>query len=424
MKFDNPITELINARILDPQTESVSEPKSIRIENGTITEISYGNYSRTSDDTVYRSNAVDADGAIAVPGLIDCHVHVLANTADLARLSDESPAYLTATAIRTMQGALQRGFTTLRDAGGADYGLARAAREQLFALPRLFFGGKALSQTGGHADMRGPGTSVIDSHQCCPHIGSVCDGVDEVRKAARMQLRTGADHIKIMLSGGVASPTDRIDSTQFSDDEIIAAVEEAEAANRYVLGHAYTARAINRGLKLGVRSIEHGNLLDEESVKLFNEHDAYLVPTLVTYERLKAEGISHGLPQSSANKVDAVLYAGLEALKAADQGGVNIAYGSDLLGDMWKWQSKEFEIRAQVQTAGAVLRSATNIAAKLLKQEGKLGTISVGAHADLLLMNANPLDDVSVLAKPDGIIKDIFVGGRRVIELDSHARNI
>lgn len=403
MHLDESITAITNVRILDPVTETVSEPQSIQINGDRISSISAANNESDS--------SIDAGGAIAIPGLIDCHVHVLANTADLGRLGDESPAYLTASAINTMQGALRRGFTTLRDAGGADFGLARAAAEQLFLAPRLFFGGKALSQTGGHADMRGPGTSIVDQHQCCPHIGTVCDGVDEVRKAARMQLRTGADHIKIMLSGGVASPTDRIDSTQFSDEEIRAAVEEAAASNRYVLGHAYTARAINRGLKLGVRSIEHGNLLDDESIRLFTENDAFLVPTLVTYERLKAEGVRHGLPQASADKVDSVLYAGLKALEAADQGGVNIVYGSDLLGDMWKWQSKEFEIRSQVQSAGAVLRSATTVAARLLDQEGELGIIREGAQADIVLLNANPLDDITVLAEPQKSVRHVFVRG-------------
>ena len=403
MHLDESITAITNVRILDPVTETVSAPQSIQINGDRISSISAANNESDS--------SIDAGGAIAIPGLIDCHVHVLANTADLGRLGDESPAYLTASAINTMQGALRRGFTTLRDAGGADFGLARAAAEQLFLAPRLFFGGKALSQTGGHADMRGPGTSIVDQHQCCPHIGTVCDGVDEVRKAARMQLRTGADHIKIMLSGGVASPTDRIDSTQFSDEEIRAAVEEAAASNRYVLGHAYTARAINRGLKLGVRSIEHGNLLDDESIRLFTENDAFLVPTLVTYERLKAEGVRHGLPQASADKVDSVLYAGLKALEAADQGGVNIAYGSDLLGDMWKWQSKEFEIRSQVQSAGAVLRSATTVAARLLDQEGELGIIREGAQADIVLLNANPLDDITVLAEPQKSVRHVFVRG-------------
>ena len=145
---------------------------------------------------------------------------------------------------------------------------------------------------------------IVNKHLCCPNIGIVCDGADAVRKAARENLRTGADHVKIMLSGGVASPTDRVDSTQFSDDEIRAAVEEAEAANRYVLGHAYTAKSVNRGLELGVRSIEHGNLIDRRSVELLLEKNAFLVPTLVTYERLKQDGAEFGLPEASQNKIE------------------------------------------------------------------------------------------------------------------------
>ena len=214
-----------------------------------------------------------------------------------------------------------------------------------------------------------------------------------------------------MLSGGVASPTDRVDSTQFSDDEIRAAVEEAEAANRYALGHAYTAKAINRGLRLGVRSIEHGNLLDEESVRLFREHNAFLVPTLVTYERLQADGAANGLPQESQQKVENVLYAGLDALQLADRGGVDIAYGSDLLGGMRGWQSYEFAIRAKVQDAPSVLRSATSTAAKLLQKQGELGTIAEGAHADLLLMGANPLEDITTLSAPEQTIDHVFSRG-------------
>lgn len=242
-------------------------------------------------------------------------------------------------------------------------------------------------------------------------MGVVCDGVADVRRAARDQLRTGTDHIKLMLSGGVASPTDRVDSTQFSDDEIRAAVEEAAAANRYALGHAYTAKAINRGLRLGVRSIEHGNLLDDESVNLFREHDAFLVPTLVTYQRLHADGAAHGLPKGSQEKVESVLYAGLDALKLADRGGVNIAFGTDLLGGMRGWQSHEFTIRGQVQSAEAVLRSATTTAAKLLQREGELGVIAEGAFSDLLLMDTNPLDDIAALGSPEEAIDHVFSRG-------------
>lgn len=201
----------------------------------------------------------------------------------------------------------------------------------------------------------------------------MCDGVSEVRRAAREQLRTGTDHIKIMLSGGVASPTDRIDSTQFSDEEIRAIVEEAEAADRYVLGHAYTARAVDRGLRLGVRSIEHGNQIDAGSVALFREHDAYLVPPLVIYDRLRAEGARHGLPVASQCKIDQVLAGGLDALRLATEGGVKLVFGTDLLGEMQHHRSTEFRIRAQVVPSAEVLRSATT-AARLLRAEGELGS--------------------------------------------------
>lgn len=405
MNLDLNISTITNARVLDVETGSISEPTTVTIKDERITEVGRG--TATDDE-----NALDAGGRIVSPGLIDAHVHVLAATANLGDLGDQSPYYLGAQAARLMGDMLGRGFTTVRDAGGADFGLAAAVSENLFPAPRLFFGGKALSQTGGHADMRGPGTQVLDKHLCCPNIGIVCDGADAVRKAARENLRTGADHIKIMLSGGVASPTDRVDSTQFSDDEIRAAVEEASAANRYVLGHAYTARAVNRGLELGVRSIEHGNLIDDRSIQLLLEHRAFLVPTLVTYERLKREGAQFGLPEASQAKVDDVLYAGLDALKLANDHGVKIVYGSDLLGGMQPHQSQEFAIRARVQTSQQVLRSATTTAAELLGEEGKLGVVSPGAFADLLILDANPLDDASVLGDAHSAIHAVVKGGR------------
>lgn len=405
MQLDVGINTVTNARVLDVETGTVSEPTTVTINGERVSEVGDHNVSAGSQ-------SFDAEGRIVSPGLIDAHVHVLAATANLGNLGDQSPYYLGAQAARLMGDMLSRGFTTVRDAGGADYGLSAAAQENLFPAPRLFFGGKALSQTGGHADMRGPGTHVMDTHMCCPNVGIVCDGADAVRKAARENLRTGADHVKIMLSGGVASPTDRVDSTQFSDEEIRAAVEEASAANRYVLGHAYTARSVNRGLELGVRSIEHGNLIDQRSVQLLLEKSAFLVPTLVTYERLKQDGAQFGLPEASQAKIDDVLYAGLDALKLATEHNVKIAYGSDLLGGMQPHQSQEFAIRAKVQTSQQVLRSATTTAAELLMRKGELGVVAPGAFADLLILNANPLDDVTALGDPGNAIHSVIKGGR------------
>jgi imidazolonepropionase-like amidohydrolase len=405
MTAGNEVVLLEHAAVLDPDSATLQEDRRVLVRGRHVAEVG-GHEIRGPDD----ARVVDVRGMTVMPGLIDAHVHVTAATADLAAQAEWSPAYVTAQSAVILREMLARGFTTVRDVGGADYGLAQAVDERLLPGPRLFFGGKALSQTGGHADLRHRGRVVMDQHRCCPNIGLVCDGVAEVRRAAREQLRTGADHIKIMLSGGVASPTDRVDSTQFSLEEIRAAVEEASASNRYVVGHAYTAAAINRGLQAGVRSIEHGNLLDDSSIELFLRHQAFYVPTLVTYQQLAAEGAQHGLPADSQAKVHDVLQHGLGALERASRAGVDIVYGTDLLGGMHRHQLSEFTLRAQVQPAADVIRSATTTAARLLG-DVRLGRIAPGAWADLLVVDGNPLEDLEVLTAPDKHLKLVMKAG-------------
>jgi imidazolonepropionase-like amidohydrolase len=308
----------------------------------------------------------------------------------------------------------------VRDVAGADYGLAAAVDEGHLEGPRLIFGGKSLSQTGGHGDGRHRGRDAHDTCYCCPSMGRVVDGVPEVRRAARDEIRRGAHHLKLMLSGGVASPTDRVDSVQFSLEEIRAAVEEAEAANVYVTGHAYTARAVNRALECGVHCIEHGNLMDDSSVRLFREHGAFYVPTLATYSALAERGIEAGLPPASHRKVFDVLDQGLHALELAHRGGVSMAYGTDLLGEMHEDQLSEFRIRAQVQPAADVIRAATVNGARLVRMQGLIGTIAPGAFADLLVVDGDPLRDLSVLCDPDRYLRMIVKQGRVVKDdLDS-----
>lgn len=394
------MTDLLlrNARLLDVATGACAEA-DLRCADGKIVETG-------ARLTAPEVRELDVAGAVVIPGLIDAHVHVTALTADLGSIASMSPSYVAAHAARIMSGMLDRGFTTVRDVAGADYGLAAAQAEGLIRGPRLLFCGKALSQTGGHGDSRSRG----DDQACCSSMGRVADGVDAVRAAARDELRKGAHHLKVMASGGVASPTDRIDSTQYSMDELRAIVEEAEAANRYVAAHAYTARAVNRALEAGVRSVEHGNLLDERSVELFLEHDAFLVPTLVTYWALKEEGRSFGLPESSWRKVDAVLEAGLRALELAARAGVRLAYGTDLLGGMHRHQNMEFRLRGEVQQPIDVLRAATTGAAELVGLTGQIGTLAVGAHADLLVLDGDPLADIGVLAEPKNLRHVIQAG--------------
>jgi imidazolonepropionase-like amidohydrolase len=398
---------LANAAVLDPEAGSLTEGQAVVVEGGRVVEVDATAAVKAGDATV-----LDVRGATVMPGLIDAHVHVYAATADLGAIEEWAPSYLTARAAGILRGMLDRGFTTVRDVAGADYGIAAAVDEGLLAGPRVIFGGRALSQTGGHGDARGPGRAVLDQHPCAPALTVVADGVAEVRKAAREQLRRGAHHVKVMLSGGVASPTDRIDSTQYSMEELVAVVEEARAANRYVTGHAYTAAAVNRGLEAGVGCIEHGNLMDESSVELFKRTGAFYVPTLATYAALADEGLDQGMPAAQHAKVFEVLDAGLGALELAHRAGLPIVYGTDLLGGMHRRQLTELTIRCEVQPAADVLRSATTVAARLLGLEGQVGVVAPGASADLLVVAGNPLEDLGLLTDPARNLRLVMAAGR------------
>jgi imidazolonepropionase-like amidohydrolase len=399
-------TVLRNAAVLDPEAGELVEGQTVVVEGDRVVETAAAATAGAADATV-----LDVRGMTVMPGLIDAHVHVTAATADLAALEGWSPSYVAARAAGILRGMLDRGFTCVRDVAGADFGIAAAVEEGLLPGPRVIFGGKALSQTGGHGDPRGPGRVLLDQHPCCPTLTVVADGVAEVRKAAREQLRRGAHHVKVMLSGGVASPTDRIDSTQYSMEELRAVVEEARAANRYVTGHAYTAAAVNRGLEAGVGCIEHGNLMDGSSVELFLRTGAYYVPTLATYAALAEEGLEHGLPADQHGKVFEVLDAGLRALELAHRAGLPIVYGTDLLGGMHRRQLTEFALRAQVQPAADVIRSATTVAARLVGLEGRVGVVAPGASADLLVVDGNPLERLELLTDPDRHLRLVMRAG-------------
>lgn len=229
-----------------------------------------------------------------------------------------------AQASHILHGMLHRGFTTVRDAAGADFGLQEAVERRLYEGPRLFISGFPISQTGGHADMRpkgvgrGPGGSAMFcSCAGLGFMGAIADGVGEVRRAVREQIRNGANQVKIMAGGGISSPTDPIDGTQFSLEELRAAVEEAEAANLYALAHAYSPRAVTRAVQAGVRSIEHGNLIDEATARVMKTHGTYLVPTLSTYAALADEGQRLGWSAAMMDKLAVVQARGVEAVRIA-----------------------------------------------------------------------------------------------------------
>ena len=397
---------LRNARVFDSINGVVLPAGTVVVVDGRIASVTVGDTTTSGEDTV------DLKGRIVLPGFIDCHVHVTAVHHDVWALSMQPPSYITAQARHILEGMLMRGFTTVRDAAGADYGVQLAVERGFLRGPRLFIAGSPISQTGGHADIR---PRNVKEFMCtCAGLGlfpAIADGVPEVRRAVREQLRNGANQIKIMAGGGVASPTDPIDGTQYSLEEITAACEEAAAANTYVMAHAYSPRSITRAVQCGVRSIEHGNLLDEATAKVMKSHGAFLVPTLATYAMLAEEGKRLGWSDEMLGKLDRVKDAGTRAIAIAKAEGIPIAFGTDLLGAMHVHQSIEWRLRASVQTPVEILQSATSVAAKLLNQEGKLGVIAPGAHADLLVIDGDPTADITLLCEPEKAILGVMKAG-------------
>jgi imidazolonepropionase-like amidohydrolase len=399
-------TLFTNARIVDGTAPEAGAPVSVLVEGGTIREVGKAVSSA-------KARVVDLKGKTLMPGLIDAHVHVVAGVADLGRNAQLPDSLVTARSFVIMREMLMRGFTTVRDVGGADFGLKQATEEGHFPTPRLVISGKALSQTGGHADFRGryDDTATPLTRHRLGALGRICDGLDQVRRAAREEMKGGADFIKIMANGGCASPTDPIHFLGFSVSELEAIVEEARMAGTYVSAHVYTDEAIRRCVEAGVHSLEHCNLIEAETAKLAASKGAVAVPTLVTYDKLVSDGPKLGFPPDSVAKVDVVRSAGMNSLAVMKKAGLAMAYGSDLLGEMHKYQSEEFVIRGRALPAHEVIGSATHVAAKLLKLEGKIGTIAPGAHADLIVVDGDPLKDLSLLTRQGRHMPLIMKGG-------------
>jgi imidazolonepropionase-like amidohydrolase len=387
MKGQSVITVIENANVVDVSSATILPDRQVVLENGLIKAIDEGKAPASPE-----AQRIPANGGFVIPGLIDAHVHVTAYTANLGELPQQSPMYVAARSAQVLRSMLKRGFTTVRDVGGAEFGIARAVEEGLFAGPRILYGGKALSPSGGHGDHRAMGVDRVDETYAQVSLGRRCDGLDEVRRAARDEIRRGAHHIKIMANGGISSPTDRITSDQFSEDEIAAIVNEAAMADLYVVSHTYTARSVARAVRNGVRSIEHGNLLDEETVALMKKAGSFLTPTLSCFRALAEVGAESGFPKDRMDKIRLVLDSGIRAVELAYRAGVPMAYGTDLIGPMHDRQLHEFQLRSDVVPPADLLRSATSTAAELVRRESELGHVRPGYRADLNLLSANPLD--------------------------------
>jgi imidazolonepropionase-like amidohydrolase len=399
------------ARLVDGLADVSREGVDVLVVDDRVAEVSESTITRPDLADLEDLRVVDLGGLTLMPGLIDAHVH--ASAAEVVEsLGRPMPASLRAQHARIeLEAMLRRGFTTARDAGGCDVGIRMAIEQGLIDGPRLLVSGKALSQTGGHGDDRAlgdvdpvPGSSPGDWSR-------IADGVDEVRLAARHELRRGADQIKICASGGVMSETDPIDMLQYSEAEITAIVEEAASRGTYVLAHAYGGPAIARAVRCGVRSIEHANLIDTVAAAEVAAHDAVVVPTLVTYEALARDGAASGVDARRLAKVDRIQEAGLRSFEILRRAGAKVGFGTDLLGPHRTLQANEFRIRAEAERAADIVRSATSVNADLLGRPD-LGRVVPGATADLIVVDGDPLADIGVLAALPDTLRLVVTAGR------------
>jgi len=395
-------------RVFDGHAAELREDAAVAVEDGRIKEVADGTLRAPAG-----AERIACGGRTLMPGLIDAHFHALLVDLNIPSIDDMPASLLYQHARHNLEGALRRGFTTVRDAGGADLGLALAVERGLIAGPRVLFAGRGLSQTGGHGDMRSQ--TRFEPCGCAGYHGpitQVADGVDAVRQVVREELRKGAHQIKMMVSGGVLSPADPIWMDQYSDEEIRVGVEEAATRRTYVMAHAHTASAVRRCAALGVRSIEHGTLIDAQAAEAAAAAGAFVVPTLVTIFAMLESGADFGLPKIFADKLQGLGEDGLRSLEICRAAGVPMGFGTDLLGPLQDRQSREFLIRGEVLGPVEVLRSATSINAALIQRAGELGTIAPGAVADILVVDGDPLADLGLLQDQGRHIPVIMKEGR------------
>jgi imidazolonepropionase-like amidohydrolase len=392
-----------NHALLDTKEGVLKSGFQVLVEDNRIVEVKKGQIN--SPD----AEALDLGGRTLMPGLIDCHAHVF-----IGQFTDNQsvlPSEMTARSSTYLREMILRGFTTIRDAGGADYGHKMSVERGYFEGPRMFVSGRILSQTGGHGDHRGK-ADFCSCANASMGVARIADGVDAVRHAVREEIRHGVDQIKIMAGGGVSSPADELHHLQYSTDEVVAIVDEATRAGRYVMSHVYNTDGIKRAVECGVRTIEHGNFLDEKTAAVMAKQGAYLVPTLVTYRADAKYGPSFGWAEENERKNQEVLEAGVQSLEIAMRAGVKIGYGTDLCWSPKSYQPEGLLVHNEVMSPVEAIQNATIINAEIVRMENILGVIAPGAFADLLVVNGDPTDDLGVLQNEGEHMTAIMANGK------------
>ena len=405
-------TVVRNGVVYEPLAGKHLGERTVVIEDGTIVEVVEGKWSGEVDVDL------DARGRHVLPGFVDGHVHLSIHTMDFRRASREWDFERALAVAALSEATVRRGFTTVRDTGGDLRGLKQSIRRNLCGGPRIVSAGHMLSQTGGHGDLRG---SVVDPPECgCQIITSpyahVADGPSAVRKAARQSLRDGSDFIKIHTSGGGASPSDPLDRVQYTAEEVSTIVTEAEHRHTYVTAHAYSPESMRLAADNGVACLEHGNLVDAATASHLAGLGTTVVPTLVTYWAFRDHAEKFGFPERNQTKNDGLFEQGRAAIGLFRDAGVELGFGTDLLGEAQPYQNQEFAIRAELEPAVDVLRSMYVTNVRLCDLVGKIGTVSPGAHGDLVVTDVDPLEDLAALADPEAALAAVVQGGRPIVD--------
>lgn len=393
-----------NALMIDCTGAEPKENAWVVTEGGLIKEVGMGSAPNSSS-----SEIIDCSGHTLLPGLIDAHIHVSLFDNDLGEIGRRNyPAMYYIKALGVLKDTLDQGFTTVRDAGGADAGFRVAVEKGLVPGPRITVCGQSITMTGGHADPR-LSTEIREPFQA-PFQGVVADGVAEVQRATREQLRRGVDYVKVMAGGGCGSPADEPDTSQYTPEELKAIVFEASSAKKKVLAHCYSNSSMRLCADAGIYSLEHGNYLDEETAMYVKEKGCWLVPTLTTYFYMSEHGEELGIPAYFLRKMKMVREFALEAVSNAMKAGMNIGSGSDVVGDGQYHKGMELELKSRVMGPMKALLSATRENARLLQQTDKIGTLEPGKYADILVIKGDPMKDMSIFHNRDNI-KVILQGG-------------
>lgn len=407
-------TLFTNVRVFDGTSATLSAPTNVLVDGNVITRIAPNASSRGA-------RVIDGTGRTLMPGLIDVHVHLIFGALSMLELMDPAltPERAAGRAAQSAQETLMRGFTAVRDVGGPIFELKAAIDAGKISGPRIWPSGATISQTAGHGDMRLPterSRRFFGETSRAELLGAtfIADGRDEVLTATRENLRFGASQIKLMAGGGTSSAYDPVDVTQYTLDEMKAAVEAAEDWGTYVTVHAYTSRAVQRAIEAGVKSVEHGQLLDEETLQMMVERDVWL-----SGQVLRAS--TPDMDPLRVEKRKPVIDGQARTWAAAKRLGVKLAWGTDFLfePDLNKEQNAYLLLLREWFTPAELLKIATHDNAQLLAlsglrspYQGKLGVVEEGALADLLLVDGDVLANVDLLADPERRLLVIMKDGR------------